>query len=232
MQEWPDIQFTSTHQELFHQLNKRCGGPCWYSNASRAEHSKGFHRLIDLVPGMFPDQEKLARTLAECAIANRRSDVRNEVPFIVRKRFECAQRDDDGIQRLVQDARRQDWVAWEACRLYRETTTELVKTQDGAWEKSVRPVPAPVQQLALDYFLDGFPRPGPKKPGPRSADSVSYHGAIILSVWMACESELTPTSRIGPSGCRIVSELLGLPVTTVNGIWSKRGSKPSGTPRN
>lgn len=233
MREWPDIQFTSTHQELFNELNKRCGGPHWYSTSTRAKHPKGFHRLIDLVPRMFPDQKKLARTLAECAIANRRSEAWDKVPFIVRERFELALQQDDGAQRLAKEARH-DWVAWEACRLYRERTTELVKTQNGTWDKRVRPIPEPVRQLMEDhFFLDDLPRPGPSKPGRRSADSVSYHGAIVLCVWMACESALLPTSRgSAPSGCQIVSDLLGLPVNTVKDIWSKRDSKPKRAPRN
>jgi len=232
MRDWPQIEFTSTHQRVWDELNKQCEGWDWYSDATRAKNPSGFHRLAELVPGMFPDQITLARTLAESAIANRRSEAWDEVPFIVRKRFERAQQDVDGVQQLVQDARRHDWVAWEACRLYREETTELVKTQDGTWDKRLRPIPEPVQQLAEDCIFDNLPRPGSKKPGRRSADSVSYHGAIILCVWMACESELSPTARTGASGCRIVSDLLGLPVNTVNDIWSKRDSKPSGTPRN
>ena len=201
MRDWPQIEFTSTHQSVCDELNKQCGGWDWYSDASRARHPNGFHRLADLVPGMFPDQMKLARTLAECAIANRRSEAWDEVPFIVRKRFERALQDDYGVQQLVRDARRHDWVAWEACRLYREKAAERVKTQDGTWEKRVRPIPEPVQQLSLDYFFDKVPKPKPNKPGRRAADSDSYYGAIILSVWMSCSTSIRAMSffKNGPN---------------------------------
>lgn len=231
MRDWPQIEFTSAHQSVWDELNKQCGGWDWYSDATRARYRNGFHRLAHLVPHAFPDQITLARTLAESAISNRRSEVWDDVPFIVHKRFERAEQETNGVQKLVRDARR-DWIAWEACRIYLESASELVRLENGTWEKRVRPIPDPVQKLMQDYFLDKVPKSIPNKRGRRKADSDSYHGAIILGVWMACESALSPTSRKGESGCQIVSDLHGLSVPTVNGIWSKRDSKPSRAPRN
>jgi hypothetical protein len=231
VRDWPKIALADEHFLVADELDKRCG-PVWYSDSIRSNNPKGLHRLKDLVPGAFPSQEFLARTLAEYAVSNRRSEAWDDIPHRAKERYHQAQDQKNGIQRLVKEAKT-DWIAWEACRLYLEGKSELVMLDDGTWGKRKRPIPEPVMELMQTHFEGQIPRPTPSKPGRSREENVSYYGAIQLAVWMACESALNPTARNGkPSGSAIVAAILGLPVPTVNGIWSKRKSKPSGTPRN
>lgn len=208
-------------------LNRQSSGE---RDAERKANPKGSHRLAHLVPEVAPDQESLARMLAEYALYNRRSDLSDEIPLAVHMRFQRAK--NEPISLLVREARSESksaWVAWQACELFLEDAARerLVESESGLWEKDIVPIPMPIMDLMKDHFCGRIQRATPQKTGPNPAKRALRDDAIRFAVWLALEADITATSRDPKqaSACKIVADILGTETPEVAEIWKRRKIK-------
>lgn len=185
--------------------------------AKRAANPDGLHRLASLVPEYAPDQESLARALAEFAYESREHDLEPGAASIkVREKFDMTK-----PARLAQQAQ-QCPIAWAACELWIDPQNRSRFEHDtkGKARKVLYPIPEPIQELMAQCFtgkvqcLHGY------------NDNTERDDVIRFMVWSALEANIKATSRTGkPNACEIVGSIIGENKSNIAMIWKGRKHK-------
>jgi hypothetical protein len=221
---------SNVHQRITQEIETLGGYRTFYNAAARTKNPNGLHRLAHLVPEVAPDQESLARMLAEYALYNRRSDLNDEIPLAVHMRFQRAK--DQPLSLLVREARsssKDAWIAWQACELFLEDAAreKLIESESGLREKVIEPIPMPIMDLMKDHFCGRIQRATPQKTGLNPAKRALRDDAIRFAIWLTLEADITATSRdpAQATACNIVADILGVGSPGIAEIWKGRKIK-------